>query len=41
MPGFEWIDDKELKAVKKIFKEGGILIAQVLKKQEKFLCEKF
>ena len=27
MPGFEWIDDKELKATTKIFKEGGILMA--------------
>ena len=27
MPGFEWIDNKELEAVKKIFKEGGTLIA--------------
>lgn len=27
MPGFEWIDKKELKIVKKIFYEGGTLIA--------------
>ena len=27
MPGFEWIDDKELKATTKIFKEGGKLMA--------------
>lgn len=27
MPGFEWIDKKELKAVKKIFNEGATLIA--------------
>ena len=27
MPGFEWIDKKELKVVSKIFKEGGILMA--------------
>ena len=25
MPGFEWIDKKELKIVKKIFYEGGTL----------------
>ena len=27
MPGFEWIDKKELKIVKKIFYEGGTLLA--------------
>ena len=27
MPGFEWIDKKELNVVKKIFYEGGTLIA--------------
>ena len=27
MPGFEWIDKKELKIVQKIFNDGGTLIA--------------
>ncbi len=42
MPGFEWIDDKELKAVKKIFKEGGILIAHGFEKiRKKFYVRNF
>ncbi len=35
MPGFEWIDKKELKAVKKIFYEGGTLIAHGFDKLRK------
>ena len=27
MPGFEWIDNRELEAVKEVFDEGGVLFA--------------
>ena len=27
MPGFEWIDNRELEAVKEIFDDGGVLFA--------------
>lgn len=37
MPGFEWIDKKELKAVKKIFNEGATLIAHGFDKIQKII----
>ena len=35
MPGFEWIDKSEEKAVKKVFQEGGVLMAHGFEKLRK------
>ena len=42
MPGYEWIDSKESKAVKNLFKEGGTLMAHGFeKRRKKFYVRKF